>query len=126
MGLATKSELPWSFETSYPDTDIKTLGKAMPSSMLFCGVVAGGGQILVNSIASRKKKESDDDSSFFDSKWSPLKRLTDSEYTHMMDEKMLKVEADIALIDERIAVLREQEKREAQTASQSNTGPGVK
>jgi hypothetical protein len=107
MGLATKS-------------------KAMPSSMLFCGVVAGGGQLLVNSMASRKKKDEDEDSSIFDSKWSPLKRLTDSEYSHMMGEKMLKVEADIALIDERIAMLREQEKREAQSAAQSNTGAAVK
>ena len=44
---------------------------------------------------------------------SPLKKLTDQEYLDMMGEKILRVEADIALIDDRITELRKQEQHQA-------------
>lgn len=84
----------------------------MPSSMAFCAIVAGGGQVIANSIASRRKTDDEETGSWLESKWSPLKKLSDSEYIDMMGEKMLRVEADIALIDERIDNLREQERSE--------------
>ena len=43
------------------------------------------------------------------SKLSPLKKLTDKEYEDYLEEKLLKVETEIALIDDRIAELRAQE-----------------
>lgn len=79
--------------------------------MLFAGVVAGGGQILLNTVAARGQRDDGETRSWFDSKWSPLKKLTDVEYANMMGEKILRVEADIALIDEHIDRLKEQEKR---------------
>jgi hypothetical protein len=36
------------------------------------------------------------------SKWSPMSVLTDEQYEEMLQEKLLKVEAEIAIIDERI------------------------
>ncbi|KAH7355770.1 hypothetical protein BKA66DRAFT_474867 [Pyrenochaeta sp. MPI-SDFR-AT-0127] len=36
------------------------------------------------------------------SKWSPMSVLSDEQYEHMLQEKLLKVEAEIALIDDRI------------------------
>ncbi|KAF8451811.1 hypothetical protein BGX38DRAFT_1181292 [Terfezia claveryi] len=42
----------------------------------------------------------------FRSEWSPVKRLTYEEYKRMLEEKLLGVEADIALIDEEIEILR--------------------
>lgn len=44
-------------------------------------------------------------------RYSPLKQLSDEEYIHKIDEKILRVDADIALIDERIARLKEQEQQ---------------
>ena len=42
----------------------------------------------------------------FRSEWSPVKRLTHEEYKGMLEEKLLGVEADIALVDEEIESLR--------------------
>jgi hypothetical protein len=44
-------------------------------------------------------------------KWSPFSILTDDEYEMMMGEKLLVLEADIALIDDKIAGLRELQKQ---------------
>lgn len=85
----------------------------MGPSLVFCGVAAVGGQLIVNHFENRqakaKAKAEDEDNSWFSSKWSLLKKLTDEEYVHMMGEKILRVEADIALIDDRIAQLKASE-----------------
>ncbi|KAF1957971.1 hypothetical protein CC80DRAFT_470109 [Byssothecium circinans] len=44
------------------------------------------------------------------SKWSPMSALSDEEYERLVGEKILAVEANIALIDERIEGLRKQQK----------------
>lgn len=44
------------------------------------------------------------------SKWTPMDILSDDEYQKMMDEKLLAVEADIALIDEKIEGLKKKQK----------------
>jgi len=43
-------------------------------------------------------------------KWIPMKSLSDEEYEGMLQEKLVKVEAEIALLDEDIAALRAREK----------------
>lgn len=40
------------------------------------------------------------------SKWSPLTRLTDEEYEKILEEKILKIEVEIALVEDRISHLR--------------------
>jgi hypothetical protein len=44
-------------------------------------------------------------------KWIPMKALTDEEYEGMLREKVSKVEAEMAVIDEEIGKLREEERR---------------
>ncbi|KAF4979055.1 hypothetical protein FZEAL_4665 [Fusarium zealandicum] len=82
-------------------------------AMLVWTVVGAGGQMVVNHMASRQPQVKDEKDSWFRSRWSPLKKLTDDEYTDMMSEKMLRIDADIALIDDRIAELRTQAQNEA-------------
>lgn len=43
-----------------------------------------------------------------DMKWSPIKKLSDKEYEAKLQEKLIEVEADIALIDESITQVRQQ------------------
>jgi hypothetical protein len=43
---------------------------------------------------------------FAKSKWSPMSVLTDDQYEEMMQEKLLKVEAEIAIIDDKIEAFR--------------------
>ncbi|WYZ39952.1 hypothetical protein EsH8_IV_000293 [Colletotrichum jinshuiense] len=76
----------------------------IPGVLVF-SLVGGTGQAIVNSVQGRpevteKKK------SIFESSWSPLKKLSDDEYRGMIDEKMLKIDAEIALIDDKIVELR--------------------
>jgi len=40
-----------------------------------------------------------------DSRWVPLRSLSDEEYRNMLSEKLLGIEAEIAIIDEKIQEL---------------------
>ncbi|KAK4692589.1 hypothetical protein P7C71_g4650, partial [Lecanoromycetidae sp. Uapishka_2] len=44
-------------------------------------------------------------------KWSPMKALTDEEYENILREKLLRVDAEIALVDEQVEKLRADEIR---------------
>jgi hypothetical protein len=78
--------------------------------MLVYGLAAAGGQVAVNLIAGQKRVDKEEhSSSWLSSPWSPLQKLSDEEYVSMMQEKILRVDADIALIDDRIAKLREEQ-----------------
>ncbi|PTB66506.1 hypothetical protein BBK36DRAFT_1201419 [Trichoderma citrinoviride] len=89
---------------------IRGPGKILPA-MVMWGVLGAGGQMVANGLSNRKPKVKDENDSWFRSKWSPLKKLTDQEYIDMMEEKILRVDADIALIDDRIAELKAIEQR---------------
>jgi hypothetical protein len=52
-----------------------------------------------------------------DSKWIPLKTLSDDEYRGILGEKLLSIEAEIAIIDEKI-----EELEKANTNGQNMTG----
>ncbi|KAG9502446.1 hypothetical protein J7337_005273 [Fusarium musae] len=78
----------------------------LPAMLVFTTLGAGG-QMIANRMATRKPKVHDEKESFW-SRLSPLKKLTDQEYRDMMSEKMLRIDADIALIDDRIAELKKQ------------------
>ena len=43
-------------------------------------------------------------------KWSPMKKLSDEEYGNMLKERLLRVEADIALVDEELEKVKIEEK----------------
>lgn len=75
---------------------------------------------MANRLATRQPKIKDENESWFRSKWSPLKKLTDEEYVDMMSEKILRVEADIALIDDRIAELRAAEQDQARRGTSAS------
>lgn len=47
--------------------------------------------------------------SWLDSKWSPVKVLSDQEYEEMLREKLLKINAQIALVDESIEAVKQEE-----------------
>lgn len=74
-------------------------------------VFGAAGQGFANQVHEWKRQRAGaEDSSWLSSKWSPLRKLSDEEYEKIMSEKMLKVEAEIALIDDKIAELREEER----------------
>ncbi|POR33113.1 Uncharacterized protein TPAR_06692 [Tolypocladium paradoxum] len=92
-------------------------------AMVLWGLFGAGGQMAANRFEAREPRVKDDKDSQFWSKWSPLKKLTDEEYVDMMGEKILKVEADIALIDDRIAELRAAEQTAKDQGVQTANSP---
>lgn len=47
-----------------------------------------------------------------ESKWIPLRSLTDEDYRGMLREKLLGIEAEIALVDDRIQELEQSKSRD--------------
>jgi hypothetical protein len=60
------------------------------------------------------------------SRYSPMKVLSDEQYATMLKEKLLRVEADIAVVDENIAKWKEQQEEEAQNKKQDQDQPKQK
>lgn len=79
--------------------------RIMPSALMWAATMTGG-QLVVNFWSSQPSRQDGEDGSWLRSKWSPLKKLTDKEYIEMMEEKKLKLDVEIALIDDRITELR--------------------
>ena len=81
------------------------------------------GQAAYNRLDARKteqgelEKTSDVKRSWMDSKWSPMRVLTDEEYVKMTEEKLLKINVELALVDEAIEGLKEMEKESKEAAA---------
>lgn len=74
-------------------------------------IFGAGGQWLYNRADARHMaQEAEGDSGqgwqrILDSKWSPMKVLTDEDYERMLHEKLLNINARIAMIDDQKAAL---------------------
>lgn len=90
--------------------------------MVVLPAFAAAGQGIVNKVHKRKGEQAGaEQTSWLSSKWSPLRKLSDEEYENFISEKMLKVEAEIALIDDKIAELREEERAKQTAKAPSKT-----
>jgi hypothetical protein len=69
------------------------------------------------------KPEASSRNKWLSSKWSPVKILSDDEYEQMLQEKLLRVNAEITLVDESIQALRCEEAKETLHKKQ-NPGQG--
>jgi hypothetical protein len=98
----------------------------IPGAIMF-SLFGAAGQALYNSAEERASvsAEKDPKLSWLNSKWSPVKVLSEREYEEMLREKLLKVNAEIALVDESIAALRVQE-REMEAREGEKAGNDLK
>ncbi|KAI2785271.1 hypothetical protein F4815DRAFT_440503 [Daldinia loculata] len=87
----------------------------MPGILVF-GTAGTAGAYLAQLFKSQSKDDSKAKSGWLDSKWSPLKRLSDKEYEEKLEEKILRINAEISIIDDNIAALR--------ASSGASTKPG--
>ncbi|KAL3495711.1 hypothetical protein BJX62DRAFT_159462 [Aspergillus germanicus] len=84
-------------------------GRLVPGLVIF-SLLGCIGQASYNTIDQWQLKHANKPSKPFldrmaESKWIPLKSLSDDEYRHILSEKLLSVEAEIALIDDKIEEL---------------------
>ena len=59
--------------------------------------------------------------SIFTSRYSPIKKLSDAEYADVMKDKLIQIEAEIAITDDEIAKLKAEEAREAEKSSKTQS-----
>lgn len=69
-------------------------------------MLGAGSTFVTQYIKSNSSSEPKPKTSWLDSKWSPMRRLSDKEYEEMLEEKILHLDAQIAIIDENIAALK--------------------
>lgn len=79
--------------------------------MLVFGTLGAGSSYVSQLTQGAGPKQK---TSWLDSKWSPMQRLSDKDYLDKIEEKILRLDADIAIIDENIAALKD-------TSSDSST-----
>jgi len=102
---------------TYPDFYKGGPRNILPGTVVFA-LLGAGGQAVAN--IRTKAAEEDRDApkkGFLHSKWSPVTPLTDKDYEHYLEEKLLRVEAEIAIVDDSIRELRATE----QSAKDSTT-----
>jgi ABC-type uncharacterized transport system ATPase subunit len=85
------------------------------------GLFGATGQYIYNRREAQPQLTTEETvkNSWLNSRWSPVKVLTDKEYDEMLQEKLLMLNAQIALIDENIAALTEEEKKMADKLKES-------
>ncbi|KAK4950557.1 hypothetical protein LTR66_013933 [Elasticomyces elasticus] len=106
-----------------------TRGKsnALPGFVMF-SIFGYAGQRIYNTLDAQHSQASTDANDpaqpadnvfkrFARQKWTPVSVLSDAEYEALLREKMLKVEVEIALIDDKIAQLREEEREKGKATS---------
>lgn len=81
----------------------------MPGLVIFT-LLGYGGQSVFNRVDAWQMGRAQTPSKplmqrMAESKWIPLRHLSDEEYRNMLNEKLLSVEAEIALLDEKIEQL---------------------
>lgn len=86
-----------------------TGGRLIPGVVVF-SLVGYLGQSSYNAIDSWQMEQANTPSKpiiqrIADSKWIPLKTLSDDDYRGILNEKLLSIEAEMALIDEKIEQL---------------------
>ncbi|KAL2037490.1 hypothetical protein N7G274_009771 [Stereocaulon virgatum] len=72
-------------------------------------------QVAVEMASLKEIKTKDVWNSIAEMKWMPMRALSDEEYGNMLRERLLRVEADIALVDEEMERLRVEESRIGET-----------
>ncbi|GAB7339118.1 hypothetical protein MBLNU457_5792t1 [Dothideomycetes sp. NU457] len=96
----------------------------LPGGVMFA-LFGAGGQYVLNALEERPTDATGDNvlKKFARSKWTPVAVLSDGEYAEMLREKLLKVDVEVALIDDRIGELRKraEENRVAAATTAAST-----
>ncbi|KAK4167571.1 hypothetical protein QBC43DRAFT_310991 [Cladorrhinum sp. PSN259] len=94
----------------------------LPGAIVF-SVLGAGGQAFANRRAAKAESETSTDKKGVWAKWSPITQLSDEDYEKLLEERLLRVEADIAVIDDHIKKLRDSE-HQANQGEQGESADG--
>ncbi|KAJ5239271.1 hypothetical protein N7468_003890 [Penicillium chermesinum] len=90
-------------------TDLLSGGRLVPGLVVF-SLLGYGGQTAFNKLDAWQMEKAQAPTRSWaqrmaDSKWIPFRNLSDDEYRGILSEKLLSIEAEIALLDEKIEAL---------------------
>ncbi|KAF2809087.1 uncharacterized protein BDZ99DRAFT_571914 [Mytilinidion resinicola] len=104
----------------------------IPATLMFT-VFGYGGQSIYNALDARNTHEQQEKLQhpkppeegniihrIAKSRWSPMKFLSDEEYEHMLQEKLLSIEAEIAMIDDTIEKIKKERDQDLSASSKEN------
>lgn len=96
----------------------------IPGAIMFT-IFGAGGQLVYNRWTAPKDLNAEPKKNFWrrmsEKRWTPFRVLSDDEYADMLREKVLKLDVEIAVLDDKIVGLREQQAREAAAAMDERT-----
>ncbi|KAI1001752.1 hypothetical protein K3495_g6450 [Podosphaera aphanis] len=99
----------------------------IPGAIMFT-LFGAIGQMLFNKFETRTiepiPREQNNTDSWLNSKWSPVKPLSDEEYEGLMNEKLLKIKTEIALVDEKIELVKKEIETATQKQDRNHKKPG--
>lgn len=87
----------------------------LPATVI--GTLLGGGLQFASNMWLKSRKSAEKSESWFKSKWSPMKKLTDQEYENILEEKLLRLDAEIAIIDDDVAALKAEKNEQAKSTN---------
>lgn len=88
----------------------------LPGILVF-STLGSGASYVSQKLKRPEGQEGKPKTSWLDSKWSPLTRLSDADYVERLEEKLLRIDADLAIIDDHIASLKAKENANPPSAS---------
>ncbi|KAK7938085.1 uncharacterized protein PG986_014953 [Apiospora aurea] len=71
--------------------------------ILFFSTLAGGTTYVSQKLQSQEPKEK---KSIMASKWSPMRQISDQEYEKILEDKVLRIDAELAILNDNIASLK--------------------
>jgi len=77
--------------------------------MVVFSLLGAGGQAAVNAAVGTGSTARST-TGWLDSRWSPVTRLSDREYSGILQDKIMRLDVEIALADEAISALRQSKK----------------
>ncbi|ORY69460.1 uncharacterized protein BCR38DRAFT_86036 [Pseudomassariella vexata] len=87
--------------------------------MLVLSLLGGGATFVSQQLQNRPQPK--EKTSWLASEWSPLRPLSGKEYESILEEKILKLDAEISIIEENIAAI----KASSKTTAMSGEGPSA-
>ncbi|ERT01228.1 hypothetical protein HMPREF1624_02470 [Sporothrix schenckii ATCC 58251] len=93
----------------------------LPAVAIF-SIFGASGQAVLNAMSTGATPDAKSKSDWLASKWSPVTPMTDTEYATFIQDKILKLDVEVSMIDDQLAALRARKaQREAENPQREDS-----
>lgn len=91
-----------------PNTHTGSRRNVLPGTLIFAtfGALGQAAYNFADAREGRKEGDAEGKGSWLNSRWSPVKALSDEEYGRILEDRLLKIDAEIALLDDSIEAVK--------------------